>query len=893
MKHTILLPFLVLLAGIKPIAQTTAQDSVHWDFRPTSKYPETMNDAFLLQDGRLVVVGETTLPGQGKQGLLVILNATTGEELLHKDYGLANDDVLLSGAYAGDGTLYLVGYTKTRQLGEQGWLLRVDAETGEELLSDEQQGKKGDDRFERIVWMDSGKGLIAGFSESEGNGMVWLLQVDGNQITPQPPVGDGNIGSIVGLEKGPGYVWLCGYTKRRGMGKTGDLWLIKLNERGGIIYEKSVPKRPGQEVLGITGTVDGELLLAGRAWNTNGDSDVWLGEISKQRQDSVKQAVFGTDYEDSSNAMFKTPAGNKWLVVYQKSSNSTVVQVYNNANDQTLKSQPYRNFRAVRLFWLAKNTYLMMGNVITGNRDNAAIRMMCLTDTEDWNDRGDAALEYDNLILDDENHDEILSAGERGSIRFTLKNSGDGAIGDGKIKAKIVSAPAGVSLLSSEISLGYLPFGTPNRYSIPIKAAGNTAVGKILIDILVEVNGKTMLSFPVPLNEKQQVKSGLATYVRAEAGSSGSRRLDVDEKQQTVVVSGYSSKPGTKSTDFKKINNGIVLEDDKSIADFRLLTSSTKKDRYEFTMKYTFDLEPGQNVFYIELDDERTEPIIFNYEPDKPNLHVLVIGVPYVDLKYTTKDARDFAQIVHNQRSNGFFKQVYIDTLLTKETTTTGEINGHFEELFNRFVAGNIKTKDYLIVFMSGHGIKRDNNGKFGLKASDYNPDRKGTTTVDYNGLLEDYLNKIYCKKVFFIDACHSGVSLNASKEGSEENMARLLIEANATAAGAATFTSCETNQTSRENSAWENGAFTEALLEAFKGTSVMLQDGTMLNVDSGISSEDKKYAKDGFISLQELKLFLAKRVPDLVHRKFPDFNQNPVMEISELKPELSLFKIK
>jgi hypothetical protein len=895
MKHSILFSLLVLAAGVGPMAQTTAQDSVHWDFRPRSGQPEVMNDAFLLQDGRLVVVGETEAPGQGKQGLLVILNATTGEELLHKDYGLANDDVLLSGAYAGDGTLYLVGYTQNRLLGEQGWLIRVDAETGEQLFSDDRQGKKGDDRFERIVWMDdSGQGLIAGTSASEADGMIWMLQVDGNQITPQPSVGDGNVGSIVGLEKGPGYVWLCGYTKRKGMGSRGEVWLIKLDKSGGIIYEKKVPKRSGQEVLGMTATIEGELLMAGRVWNTNGDSDVWLGEISKQRQDTVKHAVFGSDSEESSNALFKTPGGNKWLVVYQESSQSTVVQVYNSAFEATLKSQPYRDFKAVRLLWLAKNTYLMLGNVITGKRSNSAIRMMCLNDREDWSDRGDALLEYTGLVFDDDSHDAILAAGERGSIRFSLKNSGAGALADGKIKAKIVSAPAGVSLVTSEISLGFLPPNAPNAYAFPIKASGNTPIGKILIDIIVEVNGQTMLSFPVLLNERQLPPGASASYVRAESGSPGSRVRDVDEKQQTVTLNGYSGKQNIKSSDFKKINNGKVLEDDKGTADLKILPSTVKKDRYEFTMNFTFDLEPGHNVFYVELDDERTEAIDFIYEPSKPNLHLLIIGVPYADLKYTTKDARDFAQTMQTQSANGFFNEVKIDTLLTKEQTTTGEINGHFEELYTRFLEGNIKAKDYLVVFMSGHGIKRENNGKFGLKASDYNSARKGSTTVDYNRLLEDYLNKINCKKVFFIDACHSGASLE-DKEGNDDNTARLLVEANATAAGAATFTSCKTNQTSRENSEWQNGAFTEALLEALKGQTVKLLNGAELSPDTGGMPNDqqKNYARDGFISLLELKAFLEKRVPDLVRRQFPDFDQNPVMEISELKPELSLFKIK
>lgn len=388
MKYRILFSILVCTTGVGSVAQTIAQDSSSWDITLNSDYSEKVNDAFLLQDGRLVVVGETSSPGQGKQGLLIIFDAVGGNILLHKDYGLANDNVLLSGAYAGDGTLYLVGYTQTNQLGEQGWLLRVDADTGEEILSDERQGNAGDDRFEKIVWMDTGKGLIAGRSTTAGDGMIWLLKVDGNEIIQQPSVGNGEIGSLVGLEKGSGFVWICGYTKKRGPTDKGDVWLIKFTDSGGILYKREVPKHPGQKVFGLTCTVDGDLLMAGRVWNSNGDSDVWLGEISRQGRDSVQEKIFGTDYEDSSNALFKTPGGNKWLVVYRESSRSTVVQVCNNDFEPTLKSKPFHNFKAVRLIWLAKNTYLIIGNDLSGRRENYAVRAMCLNDREEWNDRG-------------------------------------------------------------------------------------------------------------------------------------------------------------------------------------------------------------------------------------------------------------------------------------------------------------------------------------------------------------------------------------------------------------------------------------------------------------------------------------------------------------------------
>jgi uncharacterized caspase-like protein len=60
-------------------------------------------------------------------------------------------------------------------------------------------------------------------------------------------------------------------------------------------------------------------------------------------------------------------------------------------------------------------------------------------------------------------------------------------------------------------------------------------------------------------------------------------------------------------------------------------------------------------------------------------------------------------------------------------------------------------------------------------------------------------------------------------------------------------FTSSTGTQTSLEDSGWQNGAFTEALLEGLKGRA--------------------DYHKDGAISITELELYLSHRVKELTNQ--------------------------
>ena len=66
----------------------------------------------------------------------------------------------------------------------------------------------------------------------------------------------------------------------------------------------------------------------------------------------------------------------------------------------------------------------------------------------------------------------------------------------------------------------------------------------------------------------------------------------------------------------------------------------------------------------------------------QPSLYVLSIGIPFVNLKYTVKDTRDFASIFETQGGmNLMYKEVHTTTLAQKSETARLEIRKAFREL--------------------------------------------------------------------------------------------------------------------------------------------------------------------------------------------------------------------
>jgi hypothetical protein len=291
--------------------------------------------------------------------------------------------------------------------------------------------------------------------------------------------------------------------------------------------------------------------------------------------------------------------------------------------------------------------------------------------------------------------------------------------------------------------------------------------------------------------------------------------------------------------------------------------SKLEKDsqgNFIFTGQVSLVEQAGTNEVYLEVQTNpvaRSERLQVAYSPFRPNLHILCVGTE-TNLAYTRKDARDFAGVFKNQAmagGNRLFSKVMIDTLVGDQASAQ-EIRGTLEEFKVRYYTGSIGPDDVILAFISSHGFMLD--GDFRIQGDDYAPTRQRSTSVSFRQEIVGILEDVPCKKIIFIDACHSG--------GARANPADINFEIsklNAVKKGLTVFASSRGEEQSYEDPQWKNGAFTKAIIQG---------------LTLGRADADKNH----IVTLHELHSFVSKEVATIV-KKVKNRAQNPVLVKDDL----------
>jgi hypothetical protein len=190
---------------------------------------------------------------------------------------------------------------------------------------------------------------------------------------------------------------------------------------------------------------------------------------------------------------------------------------------------------------------------------------------------------------------------------------------------------------------------------------------------------------------------------------------------------------------------------------------------------------------------------------------------------------------------NRLFKSVQSD-LLSGSTATASEIKGTIEELLVKHETGVLEGSDLLILFISSHGFLDDRNGEFRIQGDDFDAKRALSTSVSYQDDIISILDEIPCKKLIFIDACHSGSGARSSIADLQKEINKL----NEKKEGLTVIVSSEGDEESYEDVTWRNGAFTEAILK-------------------GLGKAEADENVNGLITIKELFDFISNSVPKMV----------------------------
>lgn len=245
----------------------------------------------------------------------------------------------------------------------------------------------------------------------------------------------------------------------------------------------------------------------------------------------------------------------------------------------------------------------------------------------------------------------------------------------------------------------------------------------------------------------------------------------------------------------------------------------------------------------------------------KPKLYAVVVGVsryesPDLKLKYAAQDAKDFAETLKRQEG-GIYGKVDV-RLITDENARRDDIIEALE-----WLEGEVTARDVGMVFMAGHGVT-DNKQRFYYLPVDANMDKLRSSAVSRDDLLAT-MSGLAGKAMMFIDACHSATSLEGEQtRGAGADITQVVNELSSAENGVVMFASSTGRQLSIENDAWQNGAFTEALIEGFSGSA--------------------DYVKDGKLTIAELDLWLSDRVKQLTDKR-----QAPVVRKPDTIPDFPI----
>jgi len=247
--------------GIKNERRVTVLEnppSIVWSKTYGGVDPDYAMSVQQTSDGGYIVAGYTKSYGAGDWDAWLIKTDSEGNELWNKTYGGTFEDIANCVIETNDGGYAIAGYAGYHPGGKwELWIIKTD-ENGTEVWSEKY--RNGDIVFGTyIIETEHGYVVVA-----KASGDVWLVGTDenGKMIWNNTFGGtDSDGGDAVIQDEYGGYV-IVGTTYSFGSGDA-DIWLIKTNETGGELWNKTFGG-VGYDIGGdVIQTYDGGFAITG------------------------------------------------------------------------------------------------------------------------------------------------------------------------------------------------------------------------------------------------------------------------------------------------------------------------------------------------------------------------------------------------------------------------------------------------------------------------------------------------------------------------------------------------------------------------------------------------------------------------------------------------------
>jgi len=296
---------------------------IGWDKTYGGDVDDLAYSIIQTSDGGYAVAGCTASKGSGKFDIWIIKFNQSGNITKYKVIGGSADDKAYSIIQTSDGGYAVAGYTASKGEGGMDFcVIKLDEIFNVEW--DQIYGGSADDKAYSIIQTSDGGYAVAGYTYSKGEGRkdVWVIKLDEKGIIVWDKTFGGSIDDEANsiIQVTDGHYVVIGYTYSKGLGAGAcDAWVIKLDEIGGIEWDKTYGGSSSDAVYSIIQTSDDGYAVAGLTYSKGtGNQDAWIIKLDKKGYIDLDQN-FGGDSDDLAYSIIQTSDGGYAVAGYTHS----------------------------------------------------------------------------------------------------------------------------------------------------------------------------------------------------------------------------------------------------------------------------------------------------------------------------------------------------------------------------------------------------------------------------------------------------------------------------------------------------------------------------------------------------------------------------------------------
>lgn len=339
------------------VLKINAQNNIEWQKTIGGSSTDKANDIIKTSEGGFTVLGysesndrDVTLNAGSKDFWIVKLDIL-GNITWQKSFGFSGNDFGISLTETSDKGFLIVGELDVTASGGQGnsrassrhaggdfWAIKLDSNGSKQWSK--YFGGSFTDTPRGVVETDDGNFIIVGSSDSKdvdisnnkGTYDFWVIKIDSSgKLIWEKNFGGKEIDEARGIVKSDdGSYIIVGDTRSSDGNITNqkggaDVWVIKMNDNGDLIWQKSFGGSNFDVARSISKTKDNEFLIAGSSRSSDSDveknegqNDLWVLKIDNNGQLLWQKSVGGTEIDFAYDATELTD--NSIVVVGESSS---------------------------------------------------------------------------------------------------------------------------------------------------------------------------------------------------------------------------------------------------------------------------------------------------------------------------------------------------------------------------------------------------------------------------------------------------------------------------------------------------------------------------------------------------------------------------------------------